>query len=328
MIEINNLIVRLLINNDRLAIKNFGVFVKEYKETYIHPVSNTITPSRFELRFEQNQNQQDEILVNEISQIENSTKEEAEKTLNSFVENIYIDLKAGKKFTLKNIGHFVFKQGNSIVFEQDLQFNFYPESFGLKTIVAEPIKRVDITPPAPIKPIISNKKKSKKWLLYTSIAAVLVVLAGLAYWQKTMITDFISPKKVEIVAVDSNAIRESEEKRMIAEQSNMNLDSAMNAEENLDLAIENTEENGGNNASISSTHPYLVVAGCFKVEQNAKNFSNDLAAKGFPSLIVGKTSGLYRVCFGTYVSKDEANTALKDVVSKGYKGAWVQFVEN
>ena len=383
--EINNLIVRLLLANEYLAIKNLGIFRKEFQAAYIHPVSNVASPAHYSLKFEQNQHQTDEILENEISLFMLISKSEAAEYLQKFVDLIYADLNAGKKYTLKNIGHLVYKHGNTIVFEQDTLFNFHTAAFGLKPVIASPVNKSTETPdttetiavneippvkknqekieiPAKIElkeekiivkeviaeaekiqqvpeitevpkpkseeskpPVISGqeKRKSVKWIWYASAAVLVVGLAGFAYVFKDKILSQFEGKTIENV---KDTVSEAEQIAKIEESQvqNQNLDSLMTVEENIDNQVVESEQNPSK-YSTDNQKPYLLVAGCFKSESNAQNYADELVRKGFTAELIGQTSGMNRVCFGSYSTKEEANQMLREVSSKGFKGAWVQF---
>lgn len=383
--EINNLIVRLLLANEYLAIKNLGIFRKEFQAAYIHPVSHVASPAHYSLKFEQNQNQTDEILENEISLFMQISKNEAADALQKFVDSIYTDLNAGKKYTLKNIGHLVYKQGNTIVFEQDTLFNFHTAAFGLKPVIASPVNKssevqnttetiaVNEIPPVKknqekveipvkielkeekivVKEVIAEEekiqqvqeipdvpkpkseeskpqvitkpenKKSLKWIWYVSAAILIIGLAGFAYVFKDTILSKFENKTIENLK-DTVSNAEQIAKMEESQVQNQNLDSLMTAEENFDNQVIESEQNPSK-YSTDNQKPYLLVAGCFKSESNAQNYADELIKKGFTAELIGQTSGMNRVCFGSYFTKEEANQMLKEVSSKGFKGAWVQF---
>lgn len=68
---------------------------------------------------------------------------------------------------------------------------------------------------------------------------------------------------------------------------------------------------------------YFVIGGCFSDENNAKEFVNQLQAKGYKALLVDVNKGLHRVAFGQYSSKEAAKSAQEVITSSGEFSAWV-----
>lgn len=68
---------------------------------------------------------------------------------------------------------------------------------------------------------------------------------------------------------------------------------------------------------------YFVIGGCFSDENNAKEFVNQLQAKGYKALLVDVNKGLHRVAFGQYSSKEAAKSAQEGITSSGEFSAWV-----
>lgn len=80
-----------------------------------------------------------------------------------------------------------------------------------------------------------------------------------------------------------------------------------------------TTSNYSNNGNSSGN--FLVVAGSFSVEENAKNLVDKLKSEGFSNAYLNTGSGsLIKVVAGTYSSKEEAQSAVEQLTSKGLKG--------
>jgi cell division protein FtsN len=77
-----------------------------------------------------------------------------------------------------------------------------------------------------------------------------------------------------------------------------------------------------NNVPANESHQFFIIGGCFSIAENAELFVKELNAKGHQAKLVDHNKGLYRVSFGSYASRDEANNALMNLKSEN-KGAWI-----
>lgn len=76
--------------------------------------------------------------------------------------------------------------------------------------------------------------------------------------------------------------------------------------------------------NIASINKYHVVAGAFREPANAAKKLKQLEAKGFNASIVGKNKWqLTQVAFGSYATKEEAQTALNEIRKTEAKDAWL-----
>ncbi len=91
--------------------------------------------------------------------------------------------------------------------------------------------------------------------------------------------------------------------------------------------IETTTPKEENSVAVntgSSTGKYHIIAGAFKAPENATKKVNQLTAKGYNAHIVGINKWqLTQVAFGSYTSKSEAQTALRQIKNTEAKDAWL-----
>lgn len=325
--DISNFLIKLLFQQEKVAIEGFGVFSKKEQTAYIHPVTSTFSPSQFEIKFEQDATCVDNGLNNAIASELHISSEESKFKIQNWLDEVKSDLKAGKKFTIKNLGHLVPHHGNTVLFEVDLSFNFNADSFGLKTFNSKPIPTIE---PAsqPLQPKVQVKQRSYKWLKYSIAALIAVLILSFGFFYKDMIVGFIVKENNDQESkIDSIEILKSQIEENTSIQQNAQLDSAIQMEEVIDQNIAKSETNSI--VRTAELQPYLVIAGCFKSEENASNYAETLKTKGYElAAVCGQTSGLYRVCYASFSNQAEANNFLTEIVAKGVKGSWVQFDES
>ena len=70
--------------------------------------------------------------------------------------------------------------------------------------------------------------------------------------------------------------------------------------------------------------PYHVIAGAFQIEANATKRVNQLKAKGFDAIILGKNKwGLTQVAYASYYKKTDAYKTLASVRKTDSEDAWL-----
>jgi cell division septation protein DedD len=67
---------------------------------------------------------------------------------------------------------------------------------------------------------------------------------------------------------------------------------------------------------------FFIIGGCFSIEENAHKYVSDLKQKGFQARVVDQNKGLFRVSYGNYESREDANNALVRIKEEN-AGAWV-----
>ena len=73
---------------------------------------------------------------------------------------------------------------------------------------------------------------------------------------------------------------------------------------------------------VTESTGFFIVAGCFKIEDNAKQLHADLISKGYPSELIGKYKGLHVVTFQHAGSEEEAKEMLLKIKASQQE-AWV-----
>ena len=69
---------------------------------------------------------------------------------------------------------------------------------------------------------------------------------------------------------------------------------------------------------------YFVIAGAFRISQNAQNLMLNLRSKGYDSSRLGlNEKGLNPVAFNSFVNRNDAVTELRKIQQKENKDAWI-----
>ena len=141
MISIAEAISDLLFVRDTVVVPGLGAFVKKPVSAKVNPVANYFAMPSSEIVFDANLREDNELVVNYMSEKNDIPKEEAQKLLSMFVSDCFNSLKQGKKVVLNQIGTLSYDWANDLVFEQDKSVNYNADSFGLCDFTPVPVLR-------------------------------------------------------------------------------------------------------------------------------------------------------------------------------------------
>ena len=141
MISIAEAISDLLFVRDTVVVPGLGAFVKKPVSAKVNPVANYFAMPSSEIVFDANLREDNELVVNYISEKNDVPKEEAQKLLSMFVSDCFNSLKQGKKVVLNQLGTLSYDWASDLVFEQDKAVNYNADAFGLCDFTPEPVLR-------------------------------------------------------------------------------------------------------------------------------------------------------------------------------------------
>src|SRR5580698_5706270 len=101
---VEEIIRSLLFRHDCVIIPGFGGLVAAYAPAQVHPTQHIFLPPHKSIAFNKNLNNNDGLLITEISQKENISYVEAALQLQHFVRNLESSLKNKGSFILPSIG--------------------------------------------------------------------------------------------------------------------------------------------------------------------------------------------------------------------------------
>lgn len=191
--EIDNYIGKLLIENQKVTIPNFGVFSSESLSASITKDSNAINPPSKRIVFNSKIQEPNETLSEIIAKEEKITVEEASKRIKDFVKTCKEAAIDGKVIVLNNVGKLWMNDEGDYVFEQNTEANFESQSFGLEKIELQPIKKMetkDILKKEMKKQEMEHKQKKtdkqqkksmRPLIIWGSLALLIIAAAVFAY---------------------------------------------------------------------------------------------------------------------------------------------------
>ncbi|MBB79173.1 MAG: hypothetical protein CL844_09255 [Crocinitomicaceae bacterium] len=169
MSTIEDLIGELLLKQSCVIIPSFGGFVSKKIPARIDYDSMKIFPPSKELLFNKQLINNDGLLINEYSSVNNIPFDLASFEVKSKVKEWQEKLRKKQRIEIKKVGYLYLNSEEKICFEQDRFFNLLLESYGLESIkfFIEEEAKVEVlketkTSPTPIFSIQDSNSKSKE----------------------------------------------------------------------------------------------------------------------------------------------------------------------
>jgi|ERR1051326_8231589 nucleoid DNA-binding protein len=350
--NIDKHISELLFEHDCVIIPGFGGFVCNYSPAKIISGKNLFIPPHKQISFNRNLKNNDGLLANQISRVENISYSEANNLICVFIESLNKEITSTRRFELKNIGTFYSGEENTLLFEQDETVNYLQESFGMNSFHSSVIKRETLERkiekkledrkiiPSKEEKHISIQKKRIPIVRYIAIAASLIIVASLAFvFLKTDALKNINfaslnpfAKKAEaFYKPDADAFNEDDVAKdnvrdLIAANRNdtmhylnIMLDGNIPFVVSLEESKPEVKTIAKPNHKKSSGH-FHVIGGAFSVPENAEKFKKKLEKQGYNAIIFEKK--LQFVSYGSYATREEALEAL-DKIRATQSDAWL-----
>ncbi len=313
--KIEHYISQLLYRYQCVTVPGFGAFLTEFQSAQLDESSHSFYPPKKMVSFNPFIKNNDGLLANHLAEAEKIPYEAAVNIIQNEVTNWKAKIQEYGSFSVKNIGDFSLNPERNIVFIPMDQINYLKESFGLNSFVSPAVKREiqrevykeEVEKLEEAAPIIFTPEKKKNYS-FLKYAAVFVFAAGtsgffgLKYYNQ----------KIE---EDTLLVRANVQKKV-----NQKIQEATfyisNPLPSVTLTIP------------SDKLPYHVVAGVFRVEDNAEKAYQTLLKLGFKAKRLSPNKhGLFPVLYGSYARYSEAHQAMKDIQKLDNKDAWLLIEE-
>ena len=309
--QLDQYISDLLYRYECVIVPGFGAFLTQYQPAIIHESTNAFYPPKKKLSFNAQLIDTDGLLANYIAKKEMIPHEDANAKIASYVRFIFDGLHKGSIIDFKNIGSFQMSEENALQFEPSYHLNYLTSSFGLSSFTSPQIAREiykeeveALEEKAPIA-FTPERRASNGWMKYAAIALVGIGIAGFGGF---------------------NYLKDIENHNFAAEQE---------AKSQIDQKIQQATfviENPLPAITLNLMQPkgkYHVVAGAFRVKENAEKRIQQLQTKGYTKarLIGVNKFGLFQVVYGSFSNSQEALSILRNVRKEDNKTAWLDVRE-
>jgi len=299
--QVEKYIKDLLYRYECVIIPGFGAFLTQYKTASI-TTDHTFIPPGKTLAFNKQLQTNDGLLANYIASVENCSYELALQTVRRFAARLNTTLQTESEVSLDAIGSFKRNAENTFTFSPFNLHNFCVDSFGLDKLTTTVIERKQEIPSTRVIPIEEAAQPFyKKAFKYAAIAVIALSATG------------IGSLKVYENNVQNHNIAEKEAATKHIENEIQEATFTIN-NPLPELALTFTKHEGD----------YHIVAGAFRIEENALKKVAQLQEKGFhPRLIGVNKYGLHQVVYSSHTTRLEALKSLRTIKNTQNKDAWL-----
>ena len=301
-------ITQLLYRYQCVTVPGFGAFLTESQSAQLVESTNTFYPPKKVISFNSHLKNNDGLLANHISQVENITYEIAVQNISKEVSLWKNALLNQQNIILNSVGTISLNTSGTLTFEASSQVNFHTSSFGLNTFVSPMVKReilektLDSVKDEPIIMVPEIQSSSRNsYLKYAAVFLLALTAAGSIGYKlyDAKLDEEMQMVQTEVQKDVQNKIQEA---TFFIE----------NPLPNVTLTVKEDKK------------PYNIVAGAFSSEANAEKQLNMLKAKGFNGKILERNKyGLVPVLYGSYSTYAESQIALKEIHKTDNREAWL-----
>ncbi len=313
--DIQNSIEELLYRYNCVVLPNFGAFLTQVKSAVINGPAHAFYPPSKIISFNEQLSSNDGLLVSYMAEKEKTSYDEMLKQVVALGEIWKKQLKNGDRLPLKNIGELWLNKEGKVQFQPSYKVNYLTSSFGLSSFTALPVQREvlkeEVAALEEKIPFIFTPEKRKEPSLrpYFKYAAVILLAASLGFGGYRLYNE--------------NAKNIAFAREQAQEQVSKNIQQATFFNkiplELPSLTIDVVKK-------ITGMHQ--IIAGAFRVKENADKKVQELRQKGYNASYIGINKyGLHMVIYDSFDKVDEALTFLKDVKQAESPEAWMLSVK-
>lgn len=328
-------VYQLLSENDCVIIPGFGGFVANYCEAEIDIAKQKFCPPARTLAFNQKLQTNDGLLINCICQTHGVSWQTAKESVADFVAELNAKLETENAVILGELGRFDINAGN-LVFTPFRNADLLESSYGLGSFYFPLLKNennsLQINKSKNKSTSKKHTKSGKKIVYIISVAAVLTSLVAISIHfdffeninnrQHAIVvpvnkivsvnSDFPDYKTVignEILYIDPELLNDE-----------------FTSENVVVTKVKEKEETFVEPIVLEETSKIAayIIAGSFSSIENAENFQKKYISSGFPSEILPKSNGMYRISIKSYQDSSLAVDELSSLKNKtGNYSLWI-----
>ncbi len=299
----------LLYRYECVILPGFGAFLTQKESAHYNENSQTFNPPYKRISFNAQLQKNDGLLANYIADVRQMSYPAAVYKIDEYVQQLNLQLEKQQNVNLDKLGSFSLSEG-ILQFEPLKDQNYLAEAFGLATVPASKVKREiyknqvqELEEKAPIAFTPERRRTSPAWK-YAAIGLIALGISGFAGLN-------IYSNQVTEHNVAEQQAAESQLQQQI-QQATFIIDNPL-----PEITFKVTKQSGD----------YHIVAGAFRVEENAHQKVSELREEGFKARYIGENRyGLHQVVYGSFQTRPEAMKMLWEA-KKSNEGAWMLIEE-
>jgi hypothetical protein len=315
--RLEHYIEELLYRYNCVIVPEFGAFLTQTKSAFIKEDTHTFYPPTKEVSFNAQLVSNDGLLVSYMAEAEKTTYEEMLKRIATLSKDWKNRLETGERLIFDAIGKLWLNKDGKISFEPAVKVNYLTTSFGLSSCVSAKITReilkeqiVALEEEIPFM-ITPEQRETNQIRPYLKYAAVMFLGLSLGFTGYRFYNENENPKLVVQQNVQTQITRQIEQATFF-DTDPLELP-ALNLKVILNTAVEKSNQT-----------QYYIIAGAFKVKENADKKVNQLRAKGFNADYISINKfNFYMVSFDSFTDVDQALSYLRTVKKTESSDAWL-----
>ncbi|WP_335966979.1 SPOR domain-containing protein [Galbibacter sp. PAP.153] len=306
--RIENYISDLLYRYECVTVPCFGSFITQHQPAKVHYTTNAFYPPSKSIAFNEQLKSNDGLLTKYTAEVLGIAYEEATGKIEQAVLGWQKALAQNQKIELKNIGDLWYSDEQKILFQPSYHINYLTSSFGFSSFVSPAITREELKKEVEIledKAPIAFTPERRKNLSYLKYAAIFL----LALSAGTVGYKFVDLQQTNQVQVAQQQVQQQIEKDI---QEATFFDTTPLEIPSITLKLE------------KQPLKYHVIAGAFRVEENADKRVAQLKQKGYDAERIGENKyGLHQVTYASFAEVPEALSFLRKVKKEESPEAWL-----
>lgn len=302
-----NYIHDLLYRYECVILPGFGAFITQQHSAKIQTSTNEFYPPGKSVSFNRQLQQNDGLLANYIVAAEKISYDQAVEKLKLYVQDLVNLLEESRIINLDKVGSFTLTEDKKLQFEPAAQTNYLKAAFGLSPFTSAEILRetykkqaVALEEKAPVA-FTPERRSSSNWIKYAAVGLLAIGLTGAA--------------GLNMYSNQVNEHNVAEQQKAASQLENQIQQATFVIDNPLPAVTLMVSKQSGN---------YHVVAGAFRLEENAEKKVQELKAEGYKARKVeANRFGLHQVIYSSHEKRQDALNALRDVKRNSNPGAWL-----
>ncbi len=300
----------LLYRYDCVILPGFGAFLTQKESAHYNESDQAFYPPKKRISFNSQLKKSDGLLANYIAELRQVKYSEAVYSIAEYVEKLNQQLAKKQSISLHNLGSFSLSAEGILQFEPVAENNYLTEAFGLNKVEALAVTRTvyknqvqELEEKAPIWFTPERRNTTPVWK-YAAVSLIALGLSGFAGLN-------IYSNQVTEHNVAEQQAAESQLQQQI-QQATFVISNPL-----PEVTFKVNKQSGN----------YHIVAGAFRIEENAHQKVEELREDGFKARYIGENRfGLHQVVYGSFQTRPEAMEMLWKA-KKTNEGAWMLIEE-
>lgn len=329
-------ISKLLYSNDCVVVPGFGAFMAKSFSAEINNATQMFVPPGRRISFQPALRSDDGLLLLEVAQHENRSKDVVRLELSDLVSSWHSKLHKGEKVRLDNLGLFYIDRQGELQFKPQVDVNYDSKYFGLGVFRASPL--VQISEEARVIPL-RERTDRKRMPMWRSVAVAVGVTGLLAIGGMKSGYDFNIPDLAGFnwlnkpTSTETTLDTEAEEASEVVDT---NVEGASSATEEVEVVEEPAQEAAPveeaptielntEDVAVSPVQRgvYYVVVGSFVEKTNADDLYHELQSKGYDAHVLPFDGKYNKVAIAAFNTREAATQQLREYRQRVQRGAWI-----